>query len=509
MFRKLPSRSILHVPTGNRCNNRCTFCMERNEGYPIVRSLDEYRSTLAEMRAELDGVVFTGGEPTLNRLLPELVEAARRLDYRTIGLVTNGRALQDGTLCERLVAAGLGEVTVSMHGPEAAVHDGITRRQGSFDQAVRGVRNLVRLGRTRPLRLRMNCSLVRANVEHIRAMRDFALGLGVEHINFNAIEPRGTADELFDEVVPRYREVMGWADRSELDFTERAQSLSRVPPCAGGGDWVQETWHLAHDAERVDVYDGTEGKTKGPPCGECVLAAGCDGIWARYVEGYGWDELRPIRPTAPREGRSWRLVLGAPCNNRCVHCVDGPAASTRAPLPHVMGQLRTGLIEGFRHLEIGGGEPLLDERLPRLARQARNLGYERVVVETNGRALNIAAKLDLLAGLGADEVAIRLNAGDEQTHDRMANAPGAFRQTVRAMLQLRKRGVPFFARLREHGSNVQTVERARQLALEAGARRFEVQTGGDAPDGAGPPQAADGGTEDPDIRPLDPVARRS
>jgi MoaA/NifB/PqqE/SkfB family radical SAM enzyme len=237
---------------------------------------------------------------------------------------------------------------------------------------------------------------------------------------------------------------------------------------------VQEQWHLAHERERVDVYDAAEGKVQGPPCRECSLAPRCEGIWARYVEGFGWEDLTPVEPTDPRRDQLWRVRLAAPCNNHCVHCADGPAAAAKAATPHVARQLRDGLLKGYRCLELGGGEPLLDERLASIVQQARNLGYRRIVVETNGRALNIPAKLEQLAALGVDEVLVRLNAGDEQTHDEMARAKGAFRQTLRGMLQLGKRGIPFAVRMRPHRRNVESEGRARQLALEAGARRFEV-----------------------------------
>ncbi len=470
---KLASPQVAHIPTGRGCNNSCTFCMERGAGYPFDYTLDDYGDILKRMRRELDVVVFTGGEPTLNPLLPRLVAAARTLDYQTIGLVTNGRALQQATLCDDLLEAGLNAVTVSVHGPSAAVHDGITRRKGAFAQAVRGLANLASRRAERDFSFKLNCTLVKANLHLMAEMRAFADSFGIDHLNFNVPEPRGSADELFDSVVPRYAEVMDQADRSELDFHAPQQSLSRVPPCAGGVQWVQETWHLAH-RKQVDIYQAAAGKTKGPPCAGCAMAAECDGIWERYVQGYGWDDLIAWVDPAERVGQGVRVTTGAACNNHCVHCVDGPAAPAPRTAAHPGRQLREGIIRGYRSVELGGGEVLLSDQWPALVQQARNLGYQRVAIETNGRALNLQATVAQLETLGLAGVVVWLNAGDEATHDAMARVTGAYRQCARGMVQLAKRGIPFTVRLRRHERNVSSIERARQLALQAGARRFEV-----------------------------------
>ena len=225
MTERLESRDVLHIPTGHRCNNRCVFCMERAEGYPLRRSLDELTDTLARMRTQLVDVVFTGGEPTLNPLLPDLVAAARTLDYRLVGLVTNGRTLGADGVAARLLAAGLNEVTVSLHGADAATHDHITRRRGAFDQTLAGLAVLARLRPAHALALAVNTTLVRDNLAQMRAIQELAARFGVDIVNFNAVEPRGTADELFDRVVPRHDEVMDHAALDVRVAEEQPRSL--------------------------------------------------------------------------------------------------------------------------------------------------------------------------------------------------------------------------------------------------------------------------------------------
>jgi MoaA/NifB/PqqE/SkfB family radical SAM enzyme len=473
------SPHVLHIPTGNSCNNRCTFCMERNEGYPHRHTLEQYLRDLDRQRDELNDVLFTGGEPTSNPLLPQLVSAAAERSYRVIGLITNGRALARRALCEDLLTRGVNQITVSIHGATAEVHDAITRRRGSFRQALGGLENLTALRPDHPFAFFVNCTLVKANLASIRQLRELVLGFGVDNVNFNVVEPRGTADELFESTVPRYREVMEAADASGLDFRAAEQSLSRIPACVGGGQWVQEFWHLAHH-DGVDVYDPEDGKVKGPVCERCAITHICPGIWERYVAGYGWEECIALVDPTERRGQTLRVLSDSDCNNHCIHCVDGPAAHlSKAGVaspgrPSGLGiALRQGWLRGFRRVEIAGGEPLMNDALAAMVRQARSIGFTEVAVETNGRILNLRERFDELITLGLDEVVVRLNAGDPGVHDAMARAGQAHRQTLRGMLQLARRGIPFAVRMRLHPDNRATVPAAREIARRLGARRFE------------------------------------
>lgn len=75
------------------CNLNCTFCHNRNlipmnSGQPGV-VLDEIHSYLHKRRKKVNGVVVTGGEPTIHTDLPDLLDGLRNLKVK-IKLDTNG-----------------------------------------------------------------------------------------------------------------------------------------------------------------------------------------------------------------------------------------------------------------------------------------------------------------------------------------------------------------------------------------------------------------------------------
>lgn len=74
------------------CNFRCGYChnpeLVVDDGRPSI-SEDEIFNFLSERKAFLDGVCITGGEPTLNKGLPEFVSKIKGMGF-SVKLDTNG-----------------------------------------------------------------------------------------------------------------------------------------------------------------------------------------------------------------------------------------------------------------------------------------------------------------------------------------------------------------------------------------------------------------------------------
>jgi pyruvate formate lyase activating enzyme len=72
---------------------RCAYChnaalVETPEAYPDICAEDLF-DMVAARRGFIDAVVISGGEPTLDRTMPQLVERLKSLDL-LIKLDTNG-----------------------------------------------------------------------------------------------------------------------------------------------------------------------------------------------------------------------------------------------------------------------------------------------------------------------------------------------------------------------------------------------------------------------------------
>ncbi len=75
------------------CNFRCPYCHNPELVLPELfepsLSLDDILKFLKQRRGKLEGVVITGGEPTLHNDLPDIIRAIKALGY-FVKLDTNG-----------------------------------------------------------------------------------------------------------------------------------------------------------------------------------------------------------------------------------------------------------------------------------------------------------------------------------------------------------------------------------------------------------------------------------
>lgn len=157
----------------------------------IKRILDKIRA-----EAQVPSVSFTGGEPTLRKDLPELVDYAAHTLGMRVNLITNG-TLVSAKLAERLSAAGLASAQVSIEAPDADRHDRITQVPGSFVRACAAVHYLRATG----IHVHSNTTITRANLDVLEAMPRFAREvLSSDRLSMNMVMPAGTAS-----VTPRAR----------------------------------------------------------------------------------------------------------------------------------------------------------------------------------------------------------------------------------------------------------------------------------------------------------------
>ncbi|MFQ6135677.1 MAG: tetraether lipid synthase Tes [Candidatus Hydrothermarchaeales archaeon] len=87
---------LANIDVTNRCNQRCPICFANAavQGYVYEPSLEQIRKMMLVLRNEkpvpCSSVQFSGGEPTMRRDLPEMIEMARALGFTHIQIATNG-----------------------------------------------------------------------------------------------------------------------------------------------------------------------------------------------------------------------------------------------------------------------------------------------------------------------------------------------------------------------------------------------------------------------------------
>ena len=128
------------------------------------------------------------------------------------------------------------------------------------------------------------------------------------------------------------------------------------------------------------------------------------------------------------------IQLGHLCNNRCVFCTSGLITSVgqagqEDPAP-VLAHLADARARGARRVTFVGGEPTLQREFPRILACARELGFEEIVLFTNGvRTQQREYFAELLRG-GPLAFRVSIQGGDAATHDRVVGREGAFQRIL-------------------------------------------------------------------------------
>jgi len=185
--RRVPA--FLHIEPTRRCQCQCVHCCaprcEANS--PGELSLAELRMLLDQARAlGVLQVIFTGGEPLLRDDTDEAVRHAHRAGLLT-RVNTNG-VLLSRERAERLREAGLTEAAVSLDSADAATHDRLRGRTGTFDAAVQGIRNLTAAG----IQARVQVCATPDNIpDGVRALIALARQLGAHSVRILPVRAVG------------------------------------------------------------------------------------------------------------------------------------------------------------------------------------------------------------------------------------------------------------------------------------------------------------------------------
>jgi MoaA/NifB/PqqE/SkfB family radical SAM enzyme len=92
---------------------------------------------------------------------------------------------------------------VALHGPRPEIHDWLTQAPGSFEQAVRGVRNVVRAGAG----VYINTVVTRSGFRHLPELAAALPSLGARGIRFIWPDAAGRALDLAPSVAPHPKMV--------------------------------------------------------------------------------------------------------------------------------------------------------------------------------------------------------------------------------------------------------------------------------------------------------------
>jgi molybdenum cofactor biosynthesis enzyme MoaA len=141
------------------------------------------------------------------------------------------------------------------------------------------------------------------------------------------------------------------------------------------------------------------------------------------------------------------LRVNGVCNADCAFCaLSGERTLGEEGLVAALKRLEADRARGAREVRISGGEPLIEPRLDDLIRGAAALGYEEIVLETNGTMAGEPGRAAALSDAGLTRALWALHGRDGQAADGLFRVAGAHEAGLEGVAALSAAGVAIEAR---------------------------------------------------------------
>lgn len=316
------------------CNARCVHCYsDATFGHgPLFWPLDESLDLIDQLAdAGVIIIAFSGGEFLLRPDWELLAQHAVERDMQ-VTFATNGLRVSEA-VARRIKELGVANVSVSLDGSTARVHEAIRRIPGIFERACEAVRLLARAG----VRVTVNYTPMRSNLQQAEDLIALSNDLGASKINLTeyVYTTRGGVDlmplpsELGGLMTRWTRASEEWKGRIEVDWHDCRVALilpsAEADPYKGcGAGYTHCRITVEHDVTPCVVLPLAVGNLRekrfaeiwktapelhkirdranirGGNCAGCDHLARCGGCraasYARYGDAYLGDPTCWIRP---------------------------------------------------------------------------------------------------------------------------------------------------------------------------------------------------------------------
>lgn len=298
---------------GYHCNNRCTFCINYDKrAIPSPSYSDVKNEIISAQKRGSTYLEIIGGEPTIRPDIISLIKFAKKLNFETIMIATNGRMFAYEDFAQTILKAGLNSLVFSIHGHTPKLHDSLTQAPGSLQQLNKGVKNVQKIIKELNLKVSLgtNTTIVKQNYQYLPQIGESIRKLKLYNAEFIFVDPSyGGAYNNFAGIVPKISVIAPYVHKC-LDIGKKYKiphwHIRYVPLCCFQ-DYLEQiselvevktftTEHVAPDFYNPDAEKGRRlvGRTKTKKCQGCQLFTRCEGIWKEYLKHYGDKELKKV-----------------------------------------------------------------------------------------------------------------------------------------------------------------------------------------------------------------------
>lgn len=169
------------------------------------------------------------------------------------------------------------------------------------------------------------------------------------------------------------------------------------------------------------------------------------------------------------------IKIGFACNNRCAFCAQGEKrrASDHRAVPEIARELKLAARAAVKGVVFTGGEPTLHPKIIDLVSLAKTLGFTSIQMQTNGRSLAYPDFCRSLSAAGVTEFSPSLHGSIPGIHDGLVGAPGAWKQVVAGIRNLRRLNARILTNTVVTKQNAHDLPDLAKLLVHLGVSQFQ------------------------------------
>ncbi|HNU68453.1 MAG TPA: radical SAM protein [Myxococcota bacterium] len=290
-----------YIQVTRLCNQKCRMCS--NPEREATLTFEQATALIDDfVSRHYDGIILTGGEPTMHPQLGEIIGYAKARGMAS-RIITNGQKTCDLDFIRGLVENGLTHLHVSIQSYDPKIQAFLSGKEDSLENAFKTLENVEKCGITADV----NTTINHYNAAHLDKtvaylIRRFPF---LHHFVWNNLDPsmnRATENpdvihELWEMEVPLYRAMM------LLHATGRTFRAEKVPLCyMAEFAWAStESRKIIKGEERIVRFLDEKGMVretafrhgKAECCQYCTFDGICAGLFDMDVH-YKSSELYPV-----------------------------------------------------------------------------------------------------------------------------------------------------------------------------------------------------------------------
>lgn len=236
-----------------QCNLDCRHCyLDAKDPHPDELTLKEGKELIDDLsKMEVPMLIFTGGEPLASDKFFDYAYYAQQKGVRTV-ISTNGTLITSET-ASKLKDAGIRYAGVSLDGAKPETHDNFRGIEGSFKQAIDGIKNANKEGIKTGVRL----TLHQENWREVPDLLQLALDLDIDRFCIYHLVPTGRGQEIIDMDInlEQRKQVLDYLYNKAIELRDRDIEILTTDSPMDGVYILERMKQQGADPERIQEIE--------------------------------------------------------------------------------------------------------------------------------------------------------------------------------------------------------------------------------------------------------------